>query len=74
MVWWAAQEWGEDPERKAALSPMTLLKQQSSQGYRTFAQYLDLAGERWRQQHEGQAPPWEPQKAQPVLALAEGAA
>ena len=59
VVWWAATEWAEDPEYRDRLTPTTLLKLQSSQGYRTFPEYLSCASERWRETHDGKPPPWE---------------
>ena len=64
-VWWAKREWGEDEEMRAKLTPTTLLKLRSSQGYRTLHEYVACAAERWRQEHDGQAPPWE----RPKLAI-----
>lgn len=59
VVWWAAREWAEDPDWRMRISPTTLFKLQSSQGNRTFPQYLELASERWRDEHSGEPPPWE---------------
>lgn len=70
VVWWAAREWSEDPDMRAKLSPKTLLKLQSSQGYRTFGEYLSCAGERWRSEHDGERPPWE--ASEPTLQLVTG--
>ena len=67
VVWWAAREWSEDSEKRRELTPKTLLKLQSSQGYRTFHEYLSCAGERWRDEHAGQVPPWEPKPVQQRL-------
>lgn len=58
VVWWAGEEWGDKPEMRDRLTPTTLFKLQSGQGYRTFPEYLECAGERWRQ-HMGSQPPWE---------------
>ncbi len=72
VVWWASEEWADDPAMRDKVSPATLLKLQSSQGYRTFPQYLSLAAERWRDTHGGEPPPWEkppPQTLQPTLAV-----
>jgi hypothetical protein len=71
VVWWAADEWADDPVMRDKVSPATLLKLQSSQGYRTFPQYLSCAAERWRDTHHGEAPPWE-RTAQPELQLVAG--
>lgn len=59
VVWWAAEEWADDPEMQPKVSPTTLFKLQSSQGYRTFPEYLSCAAERWRETHDGAKPPWE---------------
>lgn len=59
VAWWAGQEWGDDDEWRKRVSPKTLLKLQSSQGNRTFPEYLALASELWRDTHDGQTPPWE---------------
>lgn len=67
VVWWAAREWAEDPEMRDKVNPKTLLKLTSSQGYRTFREYLSCAGERWRDEHGGEAPPWEQKQAQARL-------
>ncbi len=68
VVWWAAEEWGSDPEWRMRVSPKTLFKLTSSAGCRTFAEYLSLAGERWRQDPSAGVPPWE----LPQLALVPG--
>jgi len=69
VVWWAAREWADDPEMRAKVTPKTLLKLTSSQGYRTFREYLSCAGERWREEHGGEDPPWERKGVQPMLGV-----
>lgn len=69
VVWWAALEWADDPDMRAKLTPKTLLKLTSSQGYRTFGEYLSCAGERWRSTHNGAIPPWEREAVQPRLEV-----
>lgn len=59
VVWWAARNWAEEPDWRMRIDPSTLLKLQSSQGAKTFPQYLALAGERWREEHAGETPSWE---------------
>ncbi len=58
VMWWAGQEWGEDPEWRMRVSPTTLLKLTSAQGNRTFPVYLDLASELWRST-QTEPVPWE---------------
>lgn len=58
-VWWAAREWGSDDDWRRRIDPQTLLKLQSPQGHRTLPQYIALASERWREEHDGEEPPWE---------------
>lgn len=66
VVWWAANEWADDPDMRAKVTPKTLLKLQSAQGYRTFREYLSCAGELWRNTHGGEIPPWENETGGPV--------
>jgi hypothetical protein len=59
VIWWAASEWEPgDPMRKG-LTPKTLFKRKSPQGYRTFPEYLSCAAELWRETHNNEDPPWE---------------
>lgn len=69
VVWWAAIEWPEGHDMRKTISPKTLLKLQSSQGYRTFREYLSCASEKWRETHGGERPPWEREAAQPRLGV-----
>lgn len=67
-VWWAANEWANDDEQRRARDPGTIVKLQSSQGYRCLPQYLSLADELWREAKQGPAPWWvdgQPRKDRP---------
>ncbi len=68
VVWWAAEEWADDPEMRLKVSPQTLFKLQSGQGYRTLPQYISCATELWLQTHEpNEPPPW--RANQPTLEV-----
>lgn len=70
VVWWAAEEWADDPEWRLRVSPKTLFKLQSSSGNRTLPEYLSLATELWRETHGAdEPPPWE--RAQLALVVDE---
>lgn len=58
VVWWAVRQWGDDPDFRMRISPQTLFKLTSAAGNRTLPEYLELASERWVEEHEGQQPPW----------------
>jgi hypothetical protein len=49
VVWWAIQEWGDDAKMKKRITPNTLFKMTSPQGFRTFPAYLSEAMELWEQ-------------------------
>lgn len=57
--WWAAIEWGQDPEFRMKITPETILKFKSGHGARTLPTYVSLAKERFAELYPNETPPWE---------------
>lgn len=59
VVWWAAEEWGDDEAWRRKINPKTLFKQNSNnKKARVFAEYLSEARDLWVETQK-RPPPWE---------------